>query len=194
MARVARQRSASGTYHILLRHNDVKLFKTDDDGSTFLSALKSEKKRDFMEVYAYCLFEGYAHIIVKEGLSGISNNIMRICTNYANYYNARYGHAGKIFRGRFMSEPLDDMAVILDATRYLHRLPLEFEFDLEYDFSSYKHYFKKSSLLSSDDIVSIIGSNIDYKIFCDNNGGRDFLAYKESTKKTIHTKNEQADE
>ena len=42
---------------------------------------------------------------------------------------------------------------------------------MDYAFSSYPVYFKKSELLSSDAVILIAGSIIDFKIFCEQGDG-----------------------
>lgn len=167
MARTARIKSTSGTYHVLLKAKDERLFCDDEDAQTFLDLLLAEKILDYAEIYAFCMFEFHVHIVIKEGLSGISKNIMRLCSLYGKYYNAKYGLEGKLFGGRFKSEPLNEMHDILECTRYVHRLPLKAGEDMEYFYSSFASYFKKSELISSEEIIMMVGSQIDYKIYCD---------------------------
>lgn len=164
MARKARVRSASGIYRILLR-SDKFIFEGDKDAEAFLSFLMRQKDEDFTEIYAYCLLNHEIHLVVKEGLKGISSDIMKICSRYVAYYNESNGADGPLFRGRFVSFPLDDDAAVLNAVRYVHRMPLKIGRKMDYAFSSYPVYFKKSNLLSSDAVILIAGSIIDFKIF-----------------------------
>ncbi len=183
MARTARVKSTSGTYHVLLRSKDEPLFCDEADATEFLQILLKEKTGDFAEIYSYCIFEHYVHLVIKEGLSSISKNIMRLCSLYGKYYNAKYGLQGRLFRDRFKSEPLDEMNDILECTRYVHRLPIECGYSIDYDFSSYKNYFSGSELLSSQEVVQVIGSQIDYKIYCDEKSSKEFLSILNKRKK-----------
>lgn len=172
MARKARVRSASGIYRVLLR-SDKFIFCDDKDAEAFLSFLARQKDDDFFEIYAYCLLNNEIHLVVKEGLKGISADIMKICSGYVAYYNEKNSAVGALFRGRFVSFPLEDDASVLDAVRLVHRMPLKANCKMDYAFSSYPVYFKKSELLSSDAVILIAGSIIDFKIFSErdeNNG------------------------
>ncbi len=166
MARKARVRSQSGIYRILLR-SDKFIFCDDKDAYAFLDILARQKSDDFFEIYAYCLLNREIHLVVKEGLKGVSADIMKICSVYAAYYNEKNASEGALFHGRFVSFPLEDDASVLQAVRLVHRMPLKENCKMDYAFSSYPVYFKKSELLSSDAVILIAGSIIDFKIFCE---------------------------
>ncbi|MCL2061215.1 MAG: hypothetical protein FWH03_01130 [Firmicutes bacterium] len=166
MARTKRSKAASGVYYVLLRTKTRSLFETKTDYDTFLALLKNEKTRDAAEIFAYCLFSHEAHLVVKEGLSGLSTGVMRLCSRYGAYYNDTHQTCGRLFYGRFQSKPLEETDEILNATRVIHRAPLSLDLGADYEYSSYRRYFKESDLLSSQEIILLAGSNIDYKLFC----------------------------
>ncbi len=172
MARKARVRSQSGIYRILLRSYKF-IFCDDKDAEAFLDFLVRQKNDDFFEIYAYCLLNREIHLVVKEGLKGISADIMRICSGYVAYYNEKNSADGALFHGRFVSFPLEDDASVLRAVRQVHRMPLKENCKLDYAFSSYPVYFKKSDLLSSDAVILIAGSIIDFRIFCELGDGEE---------------------
>lgn len=166
MARQARQRAESGVYYVLLRSkgNEI-IFPSDSEAVLFLNCLKEEREKDFTEVYAYCLFNDAVHLVIKEGLSGISRNIMRISSTYVSALNERYERSGPLFYDRFYSEPLEEDRDILLATRLVHRAPLKMGLSLNYEWSSYPVYFKRSDVISGDAVVLAAGSIINFKLF-----------------------------
>lgn len=166
MARKARVRSKSGIYRILLR-SDKLIFCDDSDAEAFLGFLARQKEEEFTEIYAYCLLNHEVHLVMKEGLKGISSDVMKICSRYAAYYNEKNADDGALFHGRFVSFPLEEDADVLKAVRLVHRTPLSQGVGIDYAFSSYPIYFKKSDLLSSDAVVLIAGSIINFKLYCE---------------------------
>lgn len=164
MARKARVFSSSGMYYILLR-SDENIFKSDDDAALFLACLQKEKSVDFVEIFAYCLYNEEIHLIIKEGLCGISKNILKICSMYVNAINLKYNRTGSLFKGRFVSFPIETSEQLLFSTRKAHRTALLRGLKLDYVWSSYSVYFKKSELLSSDAVILVAGSIIDFKLF-----------------------------
>lgn len=166
MARKPRQRAENGIYHVLLRAKDKMLFVSDDDASVFLKILLEEKQSDFLEVYAYCFLNDCIHLVIKEGLGGISANIMRVKSNYSRYYNTANLSKGSLFFDRFLSEPLDEADMVLDCTRYVHQIPLSKSLTLDYEWSSYNKYFKHSQpLVNWQEIILLLNSQIDYKLY-----------------------------
>lgn len=103
MAREARKISKSGMYAVSLCGE--KLFKTDADKQMFLSLL--EKYFEGGEVYGYDLSDTEIRLVVKETQKGISMTMKPLTTSYARYFNKTHNLNGKLFSGRFKSEPLE---------------------------------------------------------------------------------------
>lgn len=164
MARKARARAASGVYYIRLE-SVSPLFLESEDYEYLIKILLIEKESDFLEVYAFCFIDCFAHFVLKEGLSGVSGNLMHIKSKYAAYYNSKYLKSGSLFKGRFFSKPLEENADILHFVRLTNRAPLTFGYKLQFEGSSYPLYFKKNELLSSNEITSFFKSAADFKIF-----------------------------
>lgn len=148
MARKARQHSESGMYHIVLKGNDKLLFAEEDDYRTFLRVLERTIERDYIDVYAYCLFSETAHIVLKEGLRPCGESIKALVSAYAVRCNEKYHRSGKLFHDRYASDPIETDAELTDAVRFVHRLPLRYGGELTYPYSSYTNYTTKKGLRS----------------------------------------------
>lgn len=148
MARKARERSESGMYHVVLKGNDKLLFAEDDDYRFFLALLKKVTERDYMEIYAYCLFSETAHLVIKEGLRECGDSLKSLISAYAVRCNEKYGRSGKLFYDRYVSEPIESDEELADAVRFTHRLPLKAGEPLSYPYSSYGNYVAKKGLRS----------------------------------------------
>lgn len=103
MAREARRISSTGMHKIKLRGE--RLFKNDEDKNVFSSML--EKYFAEGEVYGYDLSDTEIRLVVKEAPKGISMTMKPLTTSYARYFNRTYNSEGKLFKGRFQSEPIE---------------------------------------------------------------------------------------
>lgn len=164
MARKARQRAESGVYYVRIDSADKLIFIDDADGQVFLSQLEAAARDDFADLYAYCLLNEHIHLVVKEGLAGISPMLQRTLSAYTLTYNKRYDREGKLFYDRFKSMPLEETADILDAVRYVHRLPLPLVGKLRYPFSSYARYLRGDM---GEEIVMAAGGMTAFKEYTD---------------------------
>ena len=103
MAREARKISKSGNYYVVLKGEE--LFVTDGDRKMFLEIL--EKNFATGIVHSYELMKDEIRLVVKEGEKGISMTMKPVITSYARYFNRTHDREGKLFIGRFKSEPLE---------------------------------------------------------------------------------------
>ena len=103
MAREARKISKSGNYYVVLKGEE--LFITDGDRKMFLEIL--EKNFATGIVHGYELLKDEIRLVVKEGEKGISMTMKPVTTSYARYFNRTHDREGKLFIGRFKSEPLE---------------------------------------------------------------------------------------
>ena len=134
MARRAREKSATGIYHVMLRGiNRQNIFEEEADYARFRDLLfqmvwpvddqrKSLPSR--CTFYAYCLMSNHVHLLVRETSEDLASVIKRIGTAYAQYYNKKYQHFGHLFQDRFKSEPVNDNAYFFTLLRYIHQNPV----------------------------------------------------------------------
>lgn len=67
MPRIARIKSSSGIYHVILRGiNRQTIFEEDEDVVKFLKTLKDCKKKGGYKLYGYCLMGNHIHLLIKE--------------------------------------------------------------------------------------------------------------------------------
>lgn len=113
MAREARKISKSGNYYIELK--GVELFFTEEDKQTFREILE----RNFAEgkIYGCEMTRDEIRFAVKEDGRGISACMKPVTTSYARYFNRTYDREGKLFLGRFKSEPLETEEDIKEALK-----------------------------------------------------------------------------
>lgn len=115
MAREARMISKSGNYYVELKGE--KLFVTEEDKTRFSEILNNCFETG--KVYASYLEDGMIRLVVKEGGKSISMTMKSVTTIYARYFNRTHNRDGKLFTGRFKSEPLETKAELDECVRNL---------------------------------------------------------------------------
>lgn len=126
MPRVARVKSRSGIYHVLLRGRDGRdIFHDDEDNARFLDALKLCKEKGGIRVFGWCLMKNHAHLLLKEGSEDISNTIKRLTVSYVWFYNSKYHTSGPVFHDRFRSEDAGQDSYLLTLVRFIHQNPVK---------------------------------------------------------------------
>ena len=101
-------------------------------------------------LYAYCLMSNHIHLLIREREDTIGMAIKRIASSYVYYYNHKYSRDGHLFRERFKSEPVNDMAYFVTLLRYIHQNPLKAGMVADvkdYEFSSWGEYRDRTSTL-----------------------------------------------
>ena len=103
MAREARKISSAGMYYVVFRGDE--LFKSGEDKTVFCQML--DKYFANGEVYGFNLTKTEIRLVVKANENGISMTVKPLTTSYARYFNKKYNLTGKLFFGRFKSEPIE---------------------------------------------------------------------------------------
>lgn len=126
MPRAARQKSRTGTYHIVMRGVDRRIIFGDaEDCLRFLQTLGIVKKKSGFYLYAYCLMGNHFHLLLKEGHEPLSMIFKRLGSSYVYYYNWKYQLHGHLFQDRFHSEKVEDTTCFLDVMRYICQNPVK---------------------------------------------------------------------
>lgn len=147
VARVPREKSASGIYHVMLRGiNRQTIFEDDEDRETFIGTVNTFQGDSNYKVYAYCLMDNHVHLLIHELDDSISTAIKRIAARYVYWFNRKYGRCGHLFQGRFKSEVVEDDRYFLTVLRYIHQNPLRAGLARDMDpcqWTSYGEYIVK---------------------------------------------------
>ena len=163
MARVARRRSDSGIYHIMLRGiNRQNIFEDDEDRYKLLEILSYFNNQEKYKIYSYCLMGNHVHLLLKEEEDTISDAVKRISSTYVLWYNKKYKRFGHLFQDRFKSEPVENMGYFLTVLRYIHQNPVKAKIAshvLETKWTSYYDYISENSFIDVDFALNIFSED-----------------------------------
>ena len=153
MPRQARTASGTGIFHVMVRGiNHQNIFEEAEDYYQFINTLDRMRYQyddDGLRcgtnctLYAYCLMSNHVHLLIRERDESIGETIKRIASSYVYYYNHKYLRDGHLFKERFKSEPVNDMAYFTILLRYIHQNPLKagiVENIKDYEYSSWCEY------------------------------------------------------
>lgn len=163
MSRMAREKSESGIYHIILRGaNRQQIFHQDEDSQRFMQILEKYSKGFELRVYSWCLMSNHIHLLLREGNEELSVTMKRIGVSFAWYYNWKYRTNGHLFQDRFRSEKIDSEQYLLAVIRYIHQNPVKagmVERVEDWKWSSCQEYYAKRpnrfGLLDRDFVLDI---------------------------------------
>lgn len=126
MPRHARQMAESGIYHVMLRGvNRDAIFLEAEDHERFLHALARTRELSGCIVLAYCLMTNHVHLVLRTMDEPIGEVLKRLGIRYAGYFNRKYGRAGYVFQGRFLSVPVESDAQLVTLVRYVWHNPVK---------------------------------------------------------------------
>ena len=160
MPRQARKESGTGIFHVMMRGiNHMNIFEDEEDNHQFINTLDRMRVRYDDDgkpcgtnciYYAYCLMGNHFHLLIRERDERVGETVKRIASSYVYYYNRKYGRDGHLFKERFKSEPVNDMAYFTVLLRYIHQNPVKagiVERVKDYEYSSWGEYMDKNSTL-----------------------------------------------
>ncbi|KUO49059.1 MAG: transposase [Desulfitibacter sp. BRH_c19] len=162
MPRVARAKSETGIYHIILRGiNRQSIFEEAVDKERFIETIAYYKEKCEYRVFGYCLMDNHVHLLIKEEKEDISQSMKRISSSYVYWYNRKYERCGHLFQERFKSESVCSDAYLLTVLRYIHQNPVKAQIASDistYKWSSYKEYIMEKKIVDTDYIMSLFSN------------------------------------
>jgi len=171
MARPLRIDYPGALHHVIVKgNNGTNIFYDDADRSKFLNIVASLIKRYKFKVYAYCLMDNHAHLLVETGNIHLSRLMAELLTVYVQYFNKKWNRKGHLLGNRYKSILVDKSAYLLILQRYIHLNPVKAEMvkhPINYLWSSYRDYMGlRDSFLEIDVILSYFNnSRKDFKRF-----------------------------
>ena len=153
MPRQARVPSGTDIYHVMMRGiNHQNIFEEPEDYYQFINIL-DRMRTQYDDLgnpcgtnciyYAYCLMSNHFHLLIRERDEKVGDTIKRIAGAYVYYYNHKYLRDGHLFKERFKSEPVNDMAYFTTLLRYIHQNPVKAGVVTQvkdYEYSSWGEY------------------------------------------------------
>lgn len=144
MSRKIRQLSNSGIYHILIQgYNKTEVFRDACDKEFFIAALYNFAVQKDFKIYAYCIMNNHAHLVIWDSENTLSTLMKEITKKYAYYLNNKQSKTGKVFHDRFKSEPIEDTESLLSLLAFIHNTPVKANIVTrpeKYPWSSYNSY------------------------------------------------------
>jgi len=112
-------------YHVLSRGNERReIFFSDDDRRLFMATLGDMAERFEIALYAYVLMNNHYHLLFRTRRANLSRAMQWFGVTYTNRFNARNGHNGHLFQGRFKNMLVENDAYLMRLSLYIHRNPL----------------------------------------------------------------------
>jgi putative transposase len=125
MTRHARFVSPGCPHHATQRGNrKLDTFRDNNDRLKFIELLQLYIKRYELAIWAYALMTNHIHLIAVPRESTSLSDAMRDClSDYALYFNRRYGYVGHLWQNRFYSSYLG-YEHAWTAVRYVEQNPV----------------------------------------------------------------------
>ncbi|WP_094549390.1 transposase [Petroclostridium xylanilyticum] len=169
MPRIAREKSSSGIYHIMVRGiNQQDIFEDDEDRQRYIETLERFKKETNFEIYAYCLMNNHVHLLIREKEVEISKILKKIGTSYAYYFNWKYERNGHLFQDRYKSETVESNSYFCMVIRYIHQNPVKAGLSSmeDYKWSSYNSYIHRDrqTMIDAEFFLGMLSENKDLAI------------------------------
>jgi REP element-mobilizing transposase RayT len=103
--------------------SDVRLFTSSADKDMYLKLIKIYQATYLFKVYAYCLMDTHAHLLIDCNGADISKIMHAINQCYAQYYNRTHNRRGHLFQDRFKSNIIYDDSGLIRVSAYINKNP-----------------------------------------------------------------------
>lgn len=180
MSRIARQKSSTGYYHVILRGVAKQIiFEDRSDRFFFINIMKKYITASGQSVVCYCLMENHVHLLIYDRTDAISLVMQKIGGCYSMYFNNKYDRTGHLFQNRFLSEVVENDRYLVTVFRYILNNPPKAGICAasEYEWSSYGLYGGRDGFIDTSEIERIIGGPDAYESFIAASNEDDCLEY-----------------
>ncbi|MBI5363836.1 MAG: transposase [Planctomycetes bacterium] len=113
-------------WHHLMNRGLAKrtLFESEDDLRYFLSRLAREVRARRLELHAFCVLTTHFHLLVRSPEGELSAAMQHMQNEYARWFNRTRRRDGPLYRGRFVSKPVESLAYRELLVRYIDANPV----------------------------------------------------------------------
>ncbi len=164
MVRRPRIHYSGALYHVMVRgNNGEKVFSEEIQKSKYLDIVALYKERLDFIIYAYCIMDNHAHLLIEVNEARLSQIMQRIQQVYTQWFNRKYSRTGHVFQQRYKALLCDKERYLLQLIKYIHNNPVKakLECGIEYKWSSHIYYIgkKNSDIVDISYVLSIFSEN-----------------------------------
>jgi REP element-mobilizing transposase RayT len=164
MARKPRIHFENALYHVICRGNNrEEIFLKEEDKKEYLNIIKKYKIKYNFKLYAYCLMDNHAHLLIEVEKIPLSKIMQGIQQVYTMKYNKKNNRSGHVFEQRYKSILCDKENYLLAVIKYIHENPLKAALlgGLNYKWSSHQEYIncRTNNLVDSDIILKVFSED-----------------------------------
>lgn len=154
------------TYHVYNRGNGkLDVFHDEQDFRYFLYTIKRYSTKYSLHIYHWVLMNNHFHFVLSiDSPKLISKCIGGMLQVFAQYHHKRWNSAGKLWQGRFLSQPVQKEKYLFECGRYIERNPMRagiVGYPWDYKWSSCQVYVnnKKDDIITWDSAFESFGDN-----------------------------------
>ncbi len=207
MARKPRIHYPGALYHVMVRGNNKETVLLDDlQKNKYLSILARYKKMFDFKLYAFCIMDNHAHLLVEVNETPLSSIMQRIQQVYTQWYNYTFDRTGHVFQQRYKALLCDKDSYLLQLVKYIHYNPARSDLakGINYPWSSHRYYSAEQidtlvdttfvlNMFSPDTKKAIVQYSQYLKQKPENKDYEDTVEVPEMIQNTEHEKLEQED-
>ncbi len=191
MPRHARNKSASGYMHVIVRGIGKQLlFEDEYDYKYYLKKLEQYCMDTNVRVCAYCLMDNHVHLLVKGESEAIILLMKKIGVSYSWYYNKKYDRVGHLFQDRYKSEPVEDEKYLLTVFRYILKNPAKAGICsvVHYPWNSFWYYDKPLQYMDLSVVKAALGDFAQDREFIEQDEDDQGLEYTQARYSDVRAK------
>ena len=163
MARKPRVHYPGALYHVMVRgNNGEKVLNEEIQKNKYLDIIASYKEKIGFMLYAYCIMDNHAHLLIEVRDVPLSQIMQRIQQVYTQWFNHKYNRTGHVFQQRYKALLCDKDNYLLQLIRYIHNNPVKANLKdgIKYKWSSHLYYAgKKSNIADTSYILKIFSED-----------------------------------
>ena len=163
MARKPRIHYPGALYHVMVRgNNGENVLSEEVHKNKYLNIIASYKEKIGFMLYAYCIMDNHAHLLIEVRDVPLSQIMKRIQQVYTQWFNRKYNRTGHVFQQRYKALLCDKDNYLLQLIGYIHNNPVKANLKdgIEYKWSSHLYYIgKKSNIVDTSYILKILSEN-----------------------------------
>jgi putative transposase len=131
MARKPRIYYPGALYHVIVKGNNGEdVFKEESHKNKYLDIIASYKTMMGFILYAYCIMDNHAHLLIEVRDIPLSKIMQRIQQVYTQWFNHKYKRTGHVFQQRYKALLCDKDSYLLQLVRYIHNNPVKADLTL----------------------------------------------------------------